>query len=73
MAFEEAAHSSKRLLQLPQKCESGASRSEILLLSTDSSTLSKFSWCHKAPSNEGISVKRRDFIEQNNSPKIHES
>ena len=40
MAFEEAAHSSKRLLQLPQKCESGASRLEISLLSTDSSTLS---------------------------------
>ena len=31
---------SKRLLQLPQKCESESARSEISLLSTDSSTLS---------------------------------
>ena len=31
---------SKRLLQLPQKCESGSARSESSLLSTDSSTLS---------------------------------
>ena len=35
---------SKRLLQLPQKCESESARSESSLLSTDSSTLSWFPW-----------------------------